>query len=132
VIFTSSRALRGEVASSRPALLRCPDCERVRGEAVRINIGRMSGPERPSPRPSPCQERGEGEEIPARDYRIAFVVSTSRVLAVQVASTASSADVNFASTNAIVLPICVTLASPTIGPTFAGARKLTVMVMVAV
>ena len=43
-----------------------------------------------------------------------------------------SSAVSLPSTNATVLPSCVTLASPMIGPGLAGARKLTVMVMVAV
>ena len=43
-----------------------------------------------------------------------------------------SSAVSLPSTNAMVLPSWVTLASPVIGPGFAGARKFTVMVMVAV
>src|SRR6266849_557144 len=70
---------------------------------------------------------------PVRGYcRTAFAVSTNRALVVAVASTVPSSAVSFPATKAMVLPSCVTSASPVIGPGFAGARKLTVMVMVAV
>jgi hypothetical protein len=65
-------------------------------------------------------------------YRTTLAASSSRSLALAVASSVPSSAISFASTNAIVLPSCVTLASPMIGPGFAGARKFTVMLMVVV
>src|SRR5258708_33957262 len=98
----------------------------ARGSA--LNFTSAFGDSTPHPDPLPVKN-GEREK---ESYRIAFAVSTNRALAVDVASTSPPSAVNLPSMKAIVLPICVTVASPTIGPTFAGARKLTVMVMVAV
>ena len=63
---------------------------------------------------------------------MAFAVSTSRALVLAVASSVPSSVINLPSTKATVLPSWVTVASPTSGPGVAGARKFTVMVMVAV
>jgi hypothetical protein len=69
---------------------------------------------------------------PNANYRMAFAASTSRALVVAVASKVPSPAISLPSTNATVLPSCITVASPVIGPGLAGARKLTVMLMVAV
>ncbi len=58
--------------------------------------------------------------------------SNNRSLALAVASTVPSSAISLASTKAMVLPSCVTLASPIIGPGLAGAKKFTVMLMVVV
>ena len=52
-----------------------------------------------------------------------FAVSTNRALVVAVASTVPSSAVSLPSTNATVLPSWVTVASPVIGPGFAGPEN---------
>ena len=60
------------------------------------------------------------------------MASSTRSLAVAVASSVPSCASSLPSTNAIVLPSWVTLASAMMGPGLAGARKLTVMLTVLV
>src|SRR5260370_5862430 len=72
------------------------------------------------------------DDVARPSYRIAFADSTSRALVVAVASTVPFSAISRPSTKAMVLPRWVTLASPVVGPGLAGARKFTVMVMVAV
>src|SRR4051794_8388594 len=78
----------------------------------------------------PSPTRGEGVRGDVRLHFITLAASSSRSLAVAVASTVPSSAISLPSTNAIVLPSWVTLASPMIGPGLAGARKFTVMLMV--
>src|SRR5258708_40199700 len=102
--------------------------DRGGGRGSALNSTSAFADSTPHPDPLPVTNGGREKE----GYRIAFAVSTNPALAVDVANTTPSSAINLPSMKAIILPICVTVASPTSGPTFAGARKLTVMVMVAV
>lgn len=82
--------------------------------------------------PSPTGEEGGTACVAKPNYRTTLAASSSRSVALAVASTVPFSAISLASTNAMVLPSCLTVASPMIGPGFAGAKKFTVMLIVVV
>ena len=72
------------------------------------------------------------EPATARPMRVRLLTCCVIAVVLAVASMVPSSAVNLPSMKAMLRPSCVTWASTTSGPGFAGARKFTVRLMVVV